>query len=249
MKQQVEEVYVALDNAIRRDVPIRREGTRDKEFHFQEWFRARLQEANIDHAVSGRNSYPDFTLIGSHEGFEIKGLAHPGRIANFDANSNTPSGLHNERTIYYVFGRYPKAPDSNEYPVLDLILCHGDLLNSDRNYTHHNKSVKGFGSYGDIMIRDRKMYVVPTPFALLDGTAHRRTLILPDEMKVTHESLKLVSRFCRKETEDALIAYEFDLRSNELTARKSTNPKAGTERWFTAYRCAEDDNATRGDTP
>jgi|SRR5829696_8936912 len=28
----------------------------------------------------------------------------------------------------------------------------------------------GFGSYGDILVRDRKMYVAPTPFALAEGT-------------------------------------------------------------------------------
>jgi hypothetical protein len=46
-------------------------------------------------------------------------------------------------------------------------------------YEHKNKSFRGFGSYGDILVRDRKMYVAPTPFALAEGTAHRRTLILP----------------------------------------------------------------------
>jgi aminoglycoside phosphotransferase len=49
-----------------------------------------------------------------------------------------------------------------QYPIIDLVICHGDFLNADHNYIHENKSVKGFGSYGDIMIRDRKMYVAPT---------------------------------------------------------------------------------------
>ena len=48
--------------------------------------------------------------------------------------------------------------------MLDLVVCRGDFLNADHTYVHKNKSVKGFGSYGDIMIRDRKMYVAPTPF-------------------------------------------------------------------------------------
>jgi hypothetical protein len=39
--------------------------------------------------------------------------------------------------------------------------------------------VRGFGSYGDILIRDRKMYVVPTPFALASNLAHYFTLIMP----------------------------------------------------------------------
>lgn len=248
MKQQVEQVYLALDDAIRRDVLITRQGARDKEFHFQEWFQARLGEANIEHIVNGRNSYPDITLENSPEGFEIKGLAHPGRVATFDANSNIPTGLHDGRTIYYVFGRYPKGPDSNEYPVLDLVLCHGDLLNADRDYVHQNKSVRGFGSYGDIMIRDRKMYVVPTPFALLDGTSFRRTLILPDDMDVKDERLTPVARFRRRESKHSLLAYEFDLRSNDLKAKLSANPKSDEEHWFTAYRCGEDSESAIGDS-
>jgi len=38
-----------------------------------------------------------------------------------------------------------------------LVICHGDFLNADHDYVHKNKSVKGFGTYGDILIRDRKM--------------------------------------------------------------------------------------------
>ena len=249
VEQQVVQVYLALDDAIRRDVLITREGARDKEFHFQEWFQTRLREANIEHTVNGRNSYPDVTLADSPEGFEIKGLAHPGRVATFDANSNIPTGLHDGRTIYYVFGRYPKVTGSNEYPVLDLVLCHGDLLNADRDYVHQNRSVKGFGSYGDIMIRDRKMYVVPTPFALLDGTSFRRTLILPRDMSVENERLTPVSHFLRRESEYSLLAYEFDLRSNDLEAKLSTNPKSDTEHWFTAYRCHEDLEPAMEDKP
>lgn len=247
VNQQVEQVYLALDDAIQRDVLITREGSRDKEFHFQEWFQARLSEASIEHVVNGRNSYPDVTLTDSPEGFEIKGLAHPGRVATFDANSNIPTGLHDGRTIYYVFGRYPKEADSNEYPVIDLVLCHGDLLNADREYVHQNKSVKGFGSYGDIMIRDRKMYVVPTPFALLDGTPFRRTLILPDNMSVKNDRLTPVSRFLRRQSEYSLLAYEFDLRSNNLEARLSANPTSDTEHWFTAYRSPESYKSVSGD--
>ncbi len=72
----------------------------------------------------------------------------------------------------------------NSYPVLDLVLCHGSFLNADNTYIHKNKSFRGFGSYGDILVRDRKMYVAPTPFALAEGTAHRRTLIVPESHKV-----------------------------------------------------------------
>jgi len=55
-----------------------------------------------------------------------------------------------------LFGRYPADPADDDYPVIDFVLCHGDFLNADHTYVHKNKSIKGFGTYGDIMIRDRK---------------------------------------------------------------------------------------------
>jgi hypothetical protein len=91
--------------------------------------------------------------------------------------------MHNGRTTYYVFGRYryPANTDDSEYPVIDLVLCHGDFLNADHTYVHKNKSFRGFGSYGDLLVRDRKMYVAPTPFALTSGTTGQATLIAPGD--------------------------------------------------------------------
>ena len=240
MKHQVVEVFLALDRAIRAGELIRRSGARDKEFHFQDWFKARLTDASIHHEMGGRNSYPDFRLVHTPEGFETKGLAFPGRESDYDANSQVPSGIHNGRTIYYVFGRYPKDPDENEYPVVDLVVCHGDLLNADHDYVHKNDSIKAFGSYGDIRIRDRKMYVAPTPFALLSGTAGRRTLVLPESLEPGDNRIKPVGSFVRTEVEDLLVAYEFDLISNELKPRFANNPTAGTVHPFVAYRAADD---------
>lgn len=71
-------------------------------------------------------------------GYEVKGLGWPGREANYDCNSQVPRGIHNGRNIYYVFGRYPSGADDNEYPVIDLIICHGNFLNSDHDYIHKN---------------------------------------------------------------------------------------------------------------
>src|SRR5438552_8733519 len=139
------------------------------------------------------------------------------------SNSQTPTGLHNGRTIYYVFGRYPKEPDGNRYPVLDLVLCHGDFLNADHEYVHKNKSVKGFGSYGDIMIRDRKMYVVPTPFHLVEGLAHQHTLILPADLSPGRDFVE-VGMLTRVEAREFVIAYSFDLQTNELVPSKVQNP-------------------------
>lgn len=213
---------------------ISRVSTSDKEFHFQNWFKSRLQEVGEHFEQGGRNSYPDFRMVEHTDGFEVKGLAYPGREANFDSNSQVPTGLHNGRTIYYVFGRYPKLPDGDAYPVLDLVICHGDFLNADHDFRHKNKNVKGFGSYGDIMIRDRKMYVVPTPFRLVEGLAHTQTLILPAHMRP--KSFVRVGNLSRRECDRLVVGYTFDLRKNELVPELAVNPGAGSEHNFTAWR-------------
>jgi hypothetical protein len=179
--------------------------------------------------------YPDFVLTQFAEGYEVKGLAWPGREATFDSNSQVPAGSHNGRDIYYVFGRYPADEEGDEYPVVDLVICHGNFLNADRDYVHENKSVRGFGTYGDIMIRDRKMYVVPTPFALTDGTTGQQTLILAAQVPPGPRFEK-VGDLVRVEAENLVVAYTFDLRTNKLAPEHVPNPKAGTEHRFCAYR-------------
>jgi len=228
-------VFAHCVEAIQRGVLIARVSSTDKEYHFQNWFKARLEEIGENFEIGGRNSYPDFRMVATTDGFELKGLAYPGRDASFDSNSQVPTGMHNGRTIYYVFGRYPKAPDGNTYPVLDLVVCHGDFLNADHDYVHKNKSVKGFGSYGDILIRDRKMYVVPTPYRLVDGVAHKQTLILPAEVNLVSPFVR-VGNLSRREAAELIIGYSFDLQTNALVPKKVPNPGAGTEHRFIAWR-------------
>jgi hypothetical protein len=105
-------------------------------------------------------------------------MGRPGRLATYDSNSAVPTGIHEGRTIYYVFARYPQS-SGNQYPVHDLVICHGDFLNPMRGYIHLNRNIPTFGAYGDIMIRDRKMYVVRTPYDIAEGMVDRRTFILP----------------------------------------------------------------------
>ena len=229
------DVFVRCAEAIGGRKLITRESRQDKEFHFQNWFKARLAETGLNFEVGGRNSYPDFRLVATADGFEVKGLAYPGREANYDCNSQVPSGNHNGRTIYYVFGRYPAEPDGDTYPVLDLVVCHGDFLNADHTYVHKNKSVKGFGSYGDIMVRDRKMYVAPTPFGLTTGTAHNQTLIVPAGDALDARFAE-VGRLVRREADKLIIGYTFNLRTNTLTPELLHNPSAGKEHIFRAYR-------------
>ncbi len=119
------EIFARCVEAMHANMLIRRESSHDKEFHFQNWFKARLGSTGLNFELGGRNTYPDFRLVASTDGFEVKGLAYPGREANYDCNSQVPSGTHNGRTIFYVFGRYPAEPDGDSYPVLDLVICHG----------------------------------------------------------------------------------------------------------------------------
>lgn len=217
--------------------------SKDKEFHFQNWFQNRLQKLTIHYEGSGRNTYPDFCLVEYTEGYEIKGLAWPGREKDYDSNSQVPTGYHNGRQIFYVFGRYPAdltqfnnhENGQKRYPVVDLVMCHGDFLNVDHNYIHKNRSVKGFGTYGDIMIRDRKMYVAPTPFALTEGTTGLITLILPENMECDPR-YQAVGYLTRTEAASLVVGYSFDLRTNDLKEERISNPNTGIAHRFIAYR-------------
>lgn len=213
-------------SAIRQGKLIRRVNRQDKEFHFQNWFQERLTESGFLNEVGGRNSYPDFRMVMQPEGYEIKGLAYPGRETTYDCNRQVPRGLPNGRTVFYAFGRYPSQPDGDSYPVLDFVLCHGNFLNVDHDYIHKNKSVRGFGSYGDILIRDRKMYVAPTPFGIAHGLAHAVTLIIPADWFVPKEYAQ-VGTIIREETDQVVSAYPFDLKKNQLIAEYVPNPHAG----------------------
>jgi len=229
------DVFAACVNAIRRGELIVRESSQDKEFHFQNWFKKCLRATKLNYEQGGRNTYPDFRLVKFQDGYEIKGLAYPGRNANFDSNSQAPTGFHNGRHLYYVFGRYPAKPDGKRYPVLDLVLCHGDFLNADHEYVHENKSIKGFGSYGDVMIRDRKMYVVPTPFRLIEGVAHAHTLVLPSQAKAGSDFVH-VGDLSRIEADELIVGYTFNLKTNAITPKTVRNPSAGKEHTFSAWR-------------
>ncbi len=220
---------------MRRATLIQRVSRSDKEFHFQNWVAARLDDAGLQHDPIGRNSYPDFTLVHHPEGYEAKGLQWPGPEASYDSNSRVPTGMHNGRTIYYVFGRYPGNTDDSEYPIVDLVLCHGDFLNADHTYVHKNKSFRGFGSYGDLLVRDRKMYVAPTPFAMTSGTTGQGTLIAPDEVTLDGR-LEQVGELVRIETDNIVVGYTFDLLTNKLTPELAPNPSAGNQHRFAAYR-------------
>ena len=228
-------VFIQCVSAVRSNILIERTDRHDKEYHFQNWFKSRLDDLGEHYDEPRRNAYPDFKIVRHPEGYELKGLAYPGRTANFDCNSRPPCGEHNGRQVYYVFGRYPARTDGNHYPVLDIVVCHGSFLNADSTYEHRNESFRGFGSFGDIIVRDRKMYVAPTPFALVDGTAHHRTLILPERMPVDGNLFEIAT-LTRREAATGVVAYRFDMRSNELNTELVPNPDFGRTHIFKAYR-------------
>jgi hypothetical protein len=233
----VEAVFLECERARADGDLIAKVSARDKEFHFQNWVAARLQACGLDYDTPGRNTYPDFRLVNSPEGYEVKGLAFPGREADYDSNSQVPNGRHNGREVYYIFGRYPsEVADVDDYPVTDLVICHGSFLNSDSGYVHENTSFRGFGSYGDILVRDRKMYVVPTPYALVDGTAGLGTLLLPEHVRPSTDELVPVGDIQRVEVAQIVASYEFNLTTNQLVTQFAPNPNAGRVHRFRAYR-------------
>lgn len=83
------------------------------------------------------------------------------------------------------------------------------------------------------------MYVAPTPFALTEGAAHRRTLILPVDLPIDID-LTEIGSLTRREVEHMVVAYQFDLRTNELETTVVRNPNAGSEHVFKAWRVKGD---------
>lgn len=241
MASHVPELFRVCVAAMDNGVLVERASRQDKEFAVQNWVQARLDDAGIAYLESGRNTYPDFPLEGDDpaEGVEVKSLAYPGREASYDANSNVPTGTHDGRDIYYLFGRYPSDAEER-YPLYDLVLCHGDFLNPMQGYIHLNRNIPTFGAYGDIMIRDRKMYVVRTPYDIASGLAQHRTLILPAGEQAP-AGLVAVGQLERVEAEKIAVGYEFDLRTNEIVVLEEDNPTGGQTHTFTAYRLVSED--------
>ena len=80
-------VFAECVKAVRDGELTKSVSAKDKEFHFQNWFQNRLITLGINFDTPGRNTYPDFRLVKEPEGYEIKGLAWPGREKDYDSNS------------------------------------------------------------------------------------------------------------------------------------------------------------------
>jgi hypothetical protein len=229
------DLFIACSEALDRGELMVKRSRSDKEYFFQDWFEKCLIETlGTSWSSSGRNGYPDFILSNVAEGYELKGLSLPSR-KTIDSNSRYPTEQHRGRSIYYVFGRYPSSSDL-QLPLSDLLICHASFINTHQQ-DPKNKSFLGYGSYGDLLVRDRKMYVFPLPFYTTVGTQGNRTLILPSHIPADPRA-EVVGQLCRVETAHLLIGYHFDFRTNTLTPEFIDNPRAGTEHHFTAYRVA-----------
>jgi len=79
------------------------------------------------------------------------------------------------------------------------------------------------------------MYVVPTPFRLIDGAAHQQSLILPAGVEPGDRFFR-VGELCRREASQLIVAYSFDLRTNAIRPKTVPNPAAGCEHVFCAWR-------------
>ena len=227
----VERIFRAVSEEHRARVVLERKG-RDKEFFFQNWFTSVLENQGIAFDEPQRNAYPDYRLVHAPVGVELKGLELPGREATFDCNSQPPRGMHNGRTVFYIFGRY-ESTEQRELSLVDLCMFHGDLLDPHGWYRHQNRSFWGFGAFGDIQIRDRKMYVARTPYSILSGIKSQCTLILPSVYAAP--GLCHVGGFVRREADHMITGYEFDMLSNTLTTKTRPNPNAGHEYAFSVY--------------
>ena len=90
MSDSVIDIFLQCDQAIRRGRLIHRNSRSDKEFHFQDWFQERLNELEVTYDPPARNSYPDFRIVNTPVGYEIKGLAYPGRGNRFIIHQKEP---------------------------------------------------------------------------------------------------------------------------------------------------------------
>ncbi len=70
-------------------------------------------------------------------------------------------------------------------------------------------------------------------------SAQRRTLILPADHPVEDDFVE-VGSLARREVDRMVVAYNFDLRTNELVTTQVPNPNSGREHLFKAYRLKGD---------
>jgi len=160
-------LFSGLADAHAGDVVATARSKDDKEYFIQDWVAERASAAGLGVVQSGRNAYPDFWLTGRTTfGNEVKSLARkangePAR-ADMDFNSTVPRPTIDGNSCVITFAVYEKSADL-ERRVTTVCLTDVALLNADDSLVHRNYSIAGFGSYGDGLVRNRRMYRFTTP--------------------------------------------------------------------------------------
>jgi len=232
---------------LRRNTAMIPRSRNDKEYFAQDWFAERLDELAMTYVQGGRNSYPDFVIgqAAGSEGYEIKSLRFAnGRPArkDIDFNSTIPSGHKDGRPVFLVFFLYEGTGD-NPRSVHTLSVAHADLINSDHAVAddHVNVAIKGFGSFGDGFIRNRKMYVFPHPISVDPSGLGRARLIVPEGWGTPADGLKQVGTIERRKTARVLEGYRISLYGRtEPEIHRSPNPEAGQTQRFAIYERADE---------
>ena len=173
------------------------------------------EKAKFDYVLrTSQNEHPDIIIVWGNKvlGIECKSLATTTvkfqnlRILpcrkDLDYNSSVPCGYHYCKTkmrglnktkirTFYAFVLYDR--DDND-KALSLMLVDGNYINNDYelHLGHKNTKETGFGSYGDGLIRHRKMYIFPHP---LTDTGFRGKTILISPAKLS--SRKLVQKLIK----------------------------------------------------
>lgn len=226
-------IFLEAANAVANGVHMLPRSKDDKEYFPQDWFAARVAAVGLPQAAQGRNSYPDFWVGDAahspREGFEVKSLAFAnGRPArsDFDSNSTIPSGQKHGHDVFLVFFLYTGS-GANPRPVHSLTIAHADLINADHAVAaaHLNEGVQGFGTFGEGFIRNRKMYVFPTPYTIDPSGLSRCRLIVPAAWAVNDGRLQKVGTLNRVVAGTELSSYHIHL-DGVTPAASITHPRA-----------------------
>ena len=214
-------IFLEAANAMRSGVPMIPRSASDKEYFPQDWFIDRVDAVRFARDQQGRNSYPDFWVTSGNvtEGYEIKSLAFErGRPArsDYDCNSTVPSGRKGNRDIFLAFFLYTGRGDAPR-PVHSLAIAHADVINCDFETAdeHENPAIHDFGSFGDGFIRNRKMYVFPTPFTIHPPGIGRASLIVPADWNIADPRLVRVAQIGRAISPTRISGYTIHLKRGD----------------------------------
>jgi hypothetical protein len=237
-------LFLQMADAMTRGIPMIPRSGSDKEFFAQDWFRDRAKSLGVEVIQQGRNSYPDFWLIGGNlrEGYEVKSLAFAnGRPArkDIDFNSTIPSGRKQGSDVFLVFFLYTGS-GAQHRTVHSLVLAHCDLLNSDHQVAdaHINVAIHEFGSYGDGFIRNRKMYVFPHPVTIDPTALGRGRLVVPEDWGLDDPRLRAVGSIERQIAAQAITEYSVDLRGKPPRIHAEPYKNASKKIMFAAFEVA-----------